>query len=235
MPACGPFIRNCGTPFGGPASGLWPSGTVGPSGVTPCRTADLFSQCFQGCDHSAIPDCGWAKTGGGTVVFGPDHVTMGSNGILDDGIIERPAPGLPSTGYTLQFNFTELPFPPTALMAYEVGFFDALGNVKLDIDFAADGSVAVLTDLFRYDADPAWTPVAGATHTAHVTVDAAGLVRVFLDGAEIALVQSPHTDLVGTPDSVSIKIQDKSKSGQGSFQNIFMASGVLSEKTVFCC
>lgn len=230
MFGCGPG-KPCSTPFGGPASGLWPSG-AGPGIATPaCRAADLLAQCFQGCD--ALGNCGWSiLTPAGTVVFGSDHVSLGHSGANVDGSIEKGAV-IPAMDFTLQFQFTEIAIPPNDKIAYNVSAFDSLGDIRLGIDLTGDGILTAYTN--ASDWNGAWTPLSGAVHEVTLSVDALGAVLLFIDGIQVALVPDVPAGTTGNPDTVFALIENKNPSGQGSFERIFVASGVLPASTVFCC
>src|SRR5436190_14587338 len=117
----GRCVKPFTTPFGGPASGLWPSGSV-PTPPIACVTTDIFRDCFQGCmgtisGASPGPVCGWTFSEafgafGGRVVFTPGVMSfVGSNG-------EAPADTKPLLGQlqsifniTGQYSFTEFQTP----------------------------------------------------------------------------------------------------------------------------
>lgn len=231
--------------FGGPASGLWPSGGQiaappapsvipgpSPTPVPTCVTTTLFSECFTGC--TAPTNCGWTiVTPAGTVVFDGTKLIEGSSGANAQGEARKALPGVPTGSFTAQFAFQEIAAATSANKTYALGMFDSLGNGVFSIGLIADGTVIIgdQTDIYI----GTWTPVAGASHIVHITRAGAGSLTLMIDGAMIALTPIAPGPVVGVPSVVDASIANNDLDGQGSYDNIFLTDGILPASTVFCC
>lgn len=234
------------TPFGGPASGLWPSGTARPSPPLPigCGTADLFADCFAGCTGvidagSPGPVCGWTWAGfGGSVSFTPGNMLfVGTPGQFPVGTKPLRASLAGVGNVTLQFAFTEKP-PGLDTRNYEIQVLDGSGNNIIDIFFTdfgfgignpLDVFVGPLATAEDWFAPGGWAPTTGA-HVVHLTISALLVPTLFLDGVLVPLVDGGVAGdiALGAPDSLSA-------AEAGSFQKIFLASGIFPPTKVFCC
>lgn len=241
IPVCRPggFI----TPFGGPASGLSPSGSVPGPSVTPsptpspapsptCTTADLFAECFTGCN--VLGSCGWTViTPAGTVVFDGVKMLEGSSGANAQGEARKALPSAPAGAWTATFEFTEVAAPPSGGKDYALGMFDGAGNGIFSVVFIGDGSLFIgdATDILI----GTWTPAAGATHLVRLTGNGAGTLTLEVDGVSIPLTPVAPGPITGTPSVVDASIVNNDLDGQGSFDNIFLTNGIVPASTVFCC
>jgi hypothetical protein len=140
---------------------------------------------------------------------------------------------VPAGDFTVQFKFTEISAPPSVNKTYALGMFDALGNSIFSIGLFGDGTIFVgdQVDIFL----GAWTPVAGATHTVHATKDGPGTFTLYIDGAVVPLVFLAPGPVTGVPSVVDASITNNDLDGMGSYDDVFLTSGVLPPSTVFCC
>jgi hypothetical protein len=234
------------TPFGGPGSGLWPSGSAAPSpgprvlaqgAPTPsCTVADLFAQCFGGCD--AAGNCGWtAITPPGTVTFGATKVSMGPFGVDHEGAITKPIFGVTAPNRTFQFKFTEVGTPPGVGISYSCAVTDAATFHIINVQLFGEGLVQVfvrnagVTLLYI----GTWAPVPGALRTVHLQVNVAGIPTLFIDGVAVALALSGPIPTAFSPNVVVATIVNALALSQGAFDSIFLATGIFPPDTVFCC
>lgn len=243
---CGPG-KPCSTPFGGPASGLWPSGrsqeSAGPSvqgaQLLSCLLSDIFSDCFTGCLTPAT--CGWTVlTAPPTVSFDGDQMVMGrvEPDIGGDAFKALSMP-MPAAGFTVQFKFNEQAMAiPGFDQSYEVNFSDGTGLITCKVRLLGGGVLTV--NLGGPQFTGAWTPLgSSAPHVVHFTYDGVTPL-LFIDGIPIALGPIAPAPLSQAPSSVLASITKVAApippgDGIGAFDWIFAASGVLPPSTVFCC
>lgn len=251
----GPCVpRNFTTPFGGPASGLWPSGSSKAAPIAPseCLRASVFSDCFKDCSGSISssspgPICGWTFS----EVFGPlDGTVTFSTGSMS---LETSSPtSLPAAGKSLstslvsvnnisgQYNFTEYPTTPGASTFYALAFnnFD-ISQVAVIALFGNGGVVFQLGDpnnASNYQGF--WTPTQGS-HKVSFSIDASGVPTLYVDDVLIPLTFTGMGASIGSfsaGDTVEIF------SGSGSptptsavIKNIFIALGQNGPAIVYCC
>lgn len=246
VPVCPPTpLRGFVTPFGGPASGISPAGPSAPAAapavvpaptpvppVPTCVTATDFTECFTGCDGAG--NCGWTiVTPAGTVVFDGVKVNEGSSGLNAQGEVRKPLSAFPAGDFTAQFTLQEVAAPPTANITYALGMFDALGNSFISIALFGDGSLFIgdMTNIYI----GTWTPVSGTIHTVHITRTATGTLTLYIDGIVIPLVFLAPGPVVGMAGVADLSIANNDLSGQGSYDNVFLADGILPPSTEFCC
>ena len=228
--------RSNTTPLGGPASGLWPSGSSGrsqaPAVGRTCKSA-LFSACFTGCN--APGNCGWTIiTPAGTVVFDGEKMIMGSSGANPQGLATHVLTGVPARNVTFQFQLQEVAAPPSGNKLYSTGVFDAAANSIFAVVLFGDGTVGVAAgpDLNYLGT---WTPSSGGVRKVHLTIDALGVPSLFIDGVPIPLTFGVVFPIVFMPDVLGANIQNNDLDGQGSYDNMAVAVGQFPPSTVFCC
>lgn len=242
------------TPFGGPASGLWPSGGGAPAAPPPPPAppiaANILAECFSEClgvisSISPGPVCGWAyfiSFGGptSTITFSPGEMRFdaptsnespaASKGISLSGVNNR----------TVQFTFQEFDDLRSSIF-YMVLILDALSANMINVYLSPDGVVQV--SVGPTSAVPVyqgtWAPNKGR-HTVRVTVDDLGLPRLWVDGVEITLaffVSSPYGG--GYPDeSVIVNFTDVNGpdlSRTSTLNSLFITSGQYPPTQAFAC
>lgn len=228
-PPCPPY----NAPFGGPASGLWPSGSsFGQTSLSSCLVANLLSECFQGCNNPG--NCGW-QIFFGDVVFTGQDVKLDPNG--GAAVIFKPLSGVPSQNVSVQVRFQEIAGALEPTMQYGMGAVGASGRGIVGAQLRGDGTVFVeIGETTIYNGT--WTPQGGgAFHTVVVNVDANGTPTLFIDQVLIPLVvggvliPAPFgpaavfsaVNIGGTPQ------------GPATLHSIFIARGIYPPTTVFCC
>ncbi len=254
VPVCRPMFV---TPFGGPASGISPSGggpapSPAPPPVPSCVSASIFADCFRSCTGvvnaaSPGPVCGWTYIEpfgplGGQVTFTPGMMSVQSFDADDFPIVTKPLPAPLATVFGLsgQFAFTEYPTPPGPTTTYQI-FMNNLGITQtLSVSLFGDGSVVVQagdsTLIPTYTGT--WTPNHGS-HVVHFSIDGAGIPTFFLDGVNIPLVFFGNVLSAGSsyPDN---SINYGAGAGDvtpasSPVRNLFITAGVVGPRTVFCC
>lgn len=259
----GPCVpRSSVTPFGGPASGLWPSGSAAfqpsptpaaPSPVPTCITPSIFADCFGLCTgtiNGAAPGpvCGWTYIEpfgalGGQFTFTPGVMSMDTFDADDFPIAAKPlsAPLASVFNMSGQFDFTEYSTPPNATTTYQL----LVNNVDLSESFAVslfgDGNIGVQagdpTSIPFYVGT--WTPVPGAAHVVHFSVDGAGVPTLYIDGVlhPLLFVANVPTFWASYPvNSVSYGGGAGTvAAGVSPLRNLFLTSGIVGPETVFCC
>lgn len=245
------------TPFGGPASGLWPLGgnvgraqapTPAPTPAPPCLAADVLSECFAACTGLIPPGsvCGWSfdqsfGPKGGTVSFVPGTMSMNM-------IVGNNAPGAKKSiplssvnNKTLQFNFTEYPSPTGAGDSfYEVYLVAAGFSDAVLVRFIDDGTIFVIAGPVPTAGvyGGTWTPNNGA-HAVHLTVDGTATPTLFLDGAAVPLTFFGNFGIfLGTMPAGVVTFFSGAGLSTGissTYSNVFLASGNFPAPTVFCC
>jgi hypothetical protein len=231
------------TPFGGPASGLWPTGTAAPSpgprvlaqGVKPvsCTVASILAQCFVGCNLPG--NCGWTiDTPAGTVTFTGLVMKMGPFGANVLGEAARTLPGVPTLNITIQFKLTEIAGVPTGNMNYSVTTYDPLGARAQH--FALSGSGGLLVVIDNQEWIGTWTPLGNNTQrNVHLSV-ALGIPTLTIDGVNIPLALGAVLPIPGgVPNSLIVRIQNNDTLDQGSYDSLFITNGPTPASTVFCC
>ena len=242
-PACPPnFVLNkqgcclptgTTTPFGGPASGLWPSGSTPSRPPAPSCQAPYFAACFQGCN--APGNCGWTIiTPPDTVIFDGARVNLGSGEDENpDGLVTHALAGVPANTFTAQFLLQEIAAAPTANKLYSFTIFDSLGNGIIQVALRGDGTLTVTVGPSSYGG--AWTPMSGATSTVHLTVDALGVPSLWIAGVSIPLAPTAPLAVTSTPNTIELGIENDDEDGMGAYDNVFVALGIFPPATVFCC
>lgn len=251
--------RSFGTPFGGAASGLWPSGggaqPATPAPVAPaptCVTPLIFADCFAVCsgvmsEVSPGPLCGWTYdmsqgSPGGTVTFAPGSMSFDTDDASDFPAARKPlpAPLVTVNGLTGQYSFTEYPSVPNVATAYNLYMTNFDLSEVVVVGLLGDGSV------FFQVGDPAaapsyfgaWTPNNGS-HTIHFSIDALGVPAIWIDGVSI-----PLTFFGNIPSFAASEPANHIAFGFGSgdaavvtapLTNVFVTAGSLSPSTEFCC
>lgn len=262
-PFCGPCAPGLPSPFGGPGSGLWPSGgATAPAqqaaGVTPtpgpsCVTPSIFADCFGACTGvingaSPGPICGWTYIEpfgalGGEFNFAPGVMSMDSFDADDFPNATKPLSASLATvlGLSGQFEFTEYLTPPNPTTTYSIVLNNFDLSESLLVGLFGDGDLSVQAG------DPAsipfylgaWTPVPGASHVVHFAVDGAGIPTIFIDGVAIPLVFTANVPSF----SVFYPVNSISYGGgagdvaaaSSPLRNLFVTAGDPGPATVFCC
>lgn len=243
------------TPFGGPASGLWPSGSGGPP--TPpkaqCLVATICSDCFASCvgtidDAFRGPICGWIFDEmfgnlGGSVSFIPGYMTFNAPTQQELPAASKAISLTSFLNITGQFTFSEFPGTSGAALAvYTLQIYDVVNGVVVLVALFDDGTID-----FELGPTPGprsvysgvWTPN-GGTHKVHFTSDALGTPRLWIDGVEIPLVffvfdATPPTTIPNTIDFNMLNFDGPGPAKSSTVRNVFVTTGVLSPDTVFCC
>lgn len=250
-------------PFGGPASGLWPSGggpapSAGPGvlvGPTPptCVTPAIFADCFRLCTGvinggAPGPVCGWTYIEpfgalGGEFTFTPGVMSMDTAGAAEFPIAAKPLPALLATvfGISGQFGFTEYPTAPNASTTYQI-FMNNTGLTEtLSVSLFGDGSVVIQAgppaSIPTYTGT--WTPTAGAAHVVHFVIDGVGVPTLFIDGVAVPLVFLGNVPSFGASypaNSISYGGGAAVAAAASSpLRNLFITAGATGPETEFCC
>jgi hypothetical protein len=144
-------------------------------------------------------------------------------------------------GISGQFDFTEYSTPPIATTAYQLVINNSDLSESFSISLFGDGNVGVQVG------DPAsiplylgtWTPVAGAAHVVHFSVDGAGVPTLFIDGVAIPLVFIADVPSIWASypvNSVSYGSSSADATPASSpLRSLFVTAGVVGPGTVFCC
>jgi hypothetical protein len=220
-------------PFGGPASGLWPSGSsFGQTSLASCLGANLFSECFQGCNNPG--NCGW-QTVIGSVVFTGQNVLLDPN--AGAAVIFKSFSGVPAQNVTLQVRFKEIAGVVEPTMAYGMGALDAAGMGIAAVQLRGDGTVFVqIGGIAVYNGT--WTPQGnGAFHTVVLNVAADGTPTLFIDQVLIPLLLggAPMPAPFGPAIAFSVINFGGTPQGPATLFSIFLARGIYPPTTVFCC
>lgn len=261
----GPCVRPTGVPFGGPASGLWPSGggaapapaeapgeVVTPVPGPTCTTAAYFADCFAGCTGtisgaSPGPICEWLfeptiPPTGGTITFTPGLMTFNTTGASQVPGATKPldAPLVSVFNLTGQFEFNEFATPPVVGTAYDYFINNAALSQVVQVALLGDGN-AIVTVGPPAGADlylGAWTPNNGS-HEVHFTVDGIGVPRLWIDGVEIPLAFFFNVPTFATDyptNSATVFMASGSAvAASASYENLFLTTGQLALDTEFCC
>lgn len=242
------------TPFGGPASGLWPSGggasPLPPRPPPPPQIANIFSDCFGGCSGTITqiapgPVCGWKffqspLGAAGPVVLAPGVMTFQAPTSNEAPAVYKDIVLSSIKNLTVQFVFQEFA-DLGASSSYFIVITDAGNADVLSIELGANGDVDVLLgpqgNASVYEG--IWTPNKGK-HTVHVTVNGTGVPRVWVDGVEI-----PMPFIVGglvfagySMSAVTANFADLNGPGpalSATLTGLFITSGQLPPDTVFRC
>lgn len=227
---------NPNTPFGGPASGLWPNGFSGPaSAATPatCRQADLIATCFTGC-VGATP-CGFfPATAPGTVQFAAGQVFLGNNGSGDSlGLIVRQhAAGFDALNATMQFKLTQFPDPPSSGGSNTAFVTDATGIAVFRVQLFDDGTLFTIVGNNRFNG--AWTPTPGGEVIVHYFTES-GVPRLFLNGEEVALVAAGIQADFFFPNLFFIGSETPVANSKSAFDYAFVDRAPIGPSVIFCC
>jgi len=258
-----PFIKNPEgrclaprfvTPFGGPASGISPSGEALLGPVPPgCTPANVFADCFAECSGqitaaSPGPLCGWTYTAvfGGSatpVIFTPGSMTITTNTDTDYiGVYKTLGRPLSDPkNVSAQFEFTEYGTPPNFTTTYQFfvtnpdltkGFFLSMfgdGNGIIQV-----GDIALIPAYIF-----TWTPVPGAHHIVHLSIDDTGKPRIWIDHVEIPVtffgdVITFFDQLPANTVSFFGGAGDPAPAESSVF-NAFITQGTVGQETRFCC
>lgn len=202
------------TPFGGPASGLWPSGrdihptlpaaSAAPAPPTPtpaCTVAGIFADCFVG-DSGVVnpgshgPRNGWTWSD----TFGPKggQVSFSSGIMALQMLANNNVPGATSptkisiptiNNKTFRLTFKEFAAATGAGNSFYDFYVAGAGLVEgLELKLKDDGTLFVVvgpTGIAEFY-DGVWTPNNG-THVIHLTIDNAGVPTLLVDGVPVVL------------------------------------------------
>lgn len=239
-----PFI----TPFGGPASGLWPSGGSPPIPEPSCTIASIFADCFRDCtgtisEASPGPICGWTFEAvfgplGGTITFTPGSMAFNTANATEFPGATKPIPQALGTvnGLTGQFQFTA----PNAQNNYNFVITNSdLSEIVL-VGLFADGNVGVQVgppaDVPFYTG--MWVPTTGP-HKVHFSINQNGVPSLFIDGVEtpLAFVGTVFSFASSLPPNVAAFFVGLGSAAPAStpVMNAFVTRGVLGPETEFCC
>lgn len=241
------------TPFGGPGSGLWPTGGGStpppPPPPLPPIVADILADCFAACagvisQGAPGPICGWTYF---TSLSGPASTVTFSQGSMTFDCPtsnEAPAASKPISisgvnDRTVHFTFHEFN-DIQASIAYMIIVTDLANTNALSINLESNGSVSVAAGLQAnipfYSGT--WTPN-GGFHTVHLTVDASGLPRLWIDGAEITLTLIGSAPFAGYPaDSVVANFSDLNNDAiarTSVLESLFITTGQILPTRTFRC
>lgn len=221
------------TPFGGPASGLWPSGSsFGQATPASCVRASLSADCFRGC--SAPSNCGWTTVVGSVIFTGENVVLDPDQGAA---VIDKPISTPPLTNTTLQVRFQEISGPVQPTFAYGMGALDAAGRGVPAVQLRGDGTVFVeVAGSTIYSGT--WTPQGnGAFHVITLQVGPDAVPRLFIDQVYIPLVLggAPMPAPFGPAMVFSVVNFGGTPEGAAILWSMFLTTGILSASTIFCC
>lgn len=247
--------RGYQTPFGGPASGLWPSGGRStpppPTPIPlPCLIADVLADCLAACAGSISqgtpgPVCGWTYF---TSIFGPPGTIVFSPGsMLFAAPTSNEAPAASKgivlasvNDLTMRFTFQEFSEAQGSVQ-YTLVVTDAGNADGLAIFLGANNDVTVLLgpqgNISTYLG--MWAPNRGS-HTVHMTVSPSGIPRLWIDGTEVSMaLNSTGTVMSGFPaSSVVVNFFDLNSDGiprTAKLTSLFIASGQFPSTRTFCC
>lgn len=252
-----PFV----TPFGGPASGLWPSGrrraTQTPSGASPtppagCTEASLFADCFGACagtieGASPGPVCGWTFVEpfgalGGSIALSAGQMSFDTTLATQyPGAQKALLASLPDIlGISGKFTFTEFPTAPVAETTYQIFILNQDLSRVVSVSFFGDGSCAVqvgdVASAPMYIGT--WTPD-GGTHEVYFEISAGGVPTLYLDGLDITPPLFGDVPTFGasmTADAVSVFLASGANgAASGIVTDLFITAGAPGVSTEFCC
>ncbi len=254
----GPCVRpGFVTPFGGPASGLFPSSSRGSpaSGPAPasCVPVTVFADCFQRCtgvisDASPGPICGWTFSepfgpATGSISFVPGSMIFNTTDPADlpGDTKSLPVSLMTINGISGQFLFTEYPTPPNANTAYEI-FINTFGSTQgFGVALFGDGSVVIQSgdNTLASNFLGTWTPDNGS-HAVFFAVDESGVPTLFIDQVPIPLTFAGTTPFPITSflnaNSVTFFSQSGSATPASSpVTGAFVTQGTPDPAAVFCC
>lgn len=252
------------TPFGGPASGLWPSGsgvaaapaeevgvTPGPPGPT-CFTPTNFADCLASCVGTITvpspgPVCGWVLATlpgivGGSIVFTPGSMSFNTTTAAqypsDMKTLDAPLASL--FGVSGQFSFTEFTTVPNPDTAYNLFVTNSADTQVLQVFLLGDGNVGFAVgppagaDLYL----GTWTPNNG-THEVHFSTDALGVPTLYIDDVLIPLAFLANVPNFGgslPADTVAFQIGSGSPIATSAVvTNLFVTNTITGPETEFCC
>lgn len=215
-----------------------------------CVNADLFADCFAGCSGvisagSPGPVCGWTFGSAfgttGTVEFSSGQMTVkGSSG--DVGAAVKSLPSSLSSVFDLsgKFSFTEFQASLATGQAYElyVTNVDNSESILVFLDDFGNALVQAGPTALTSSYLGTWTPNNGS-HDVFFTVDEEGVPRLYIDGNEISLEfvgQTPASAELLPANVVEVDAAVFNGTNESSpWTSVFLASGVLSSTTEFCC
>lgn len=237
------------TPFGGPASGLWPSGSSTPPEPGPtCVIASLFSDCFRDCtgtisQGSPGPICGWTFNAvfgplGGTISFTPGSMAFNTANATEFPGATKPLPQVLGSvnGISGQFQFTA----PNAQNSYnfvitngdlsEIVLVALFGDGNVGVQVGPPANVPFYTGM--------WIPTSGP-HEVHFSIDQSGVPTLFIDGVQTTLnfVGTVFSFASSLPPNVAAFFVGLGSAAPASapVENAFVTRGVLPPETEFCC
>lgn len=215
-----------------------------------CVEADLFADCFAGCSGVISagfpgPVCGWTFSTAfgttGTIEFSSGQMALkGSSGDVAAAVKTLPASLSSVLDLSGKYSFTEFQASLGTGQAYEfwitntdnsesiLVFLDDFGNALVQV-----GPTALTSSYLG-----TWTPNNGS-HVVFFTVDENGLPHLYIDGNEVALEfvgESPSAAELLPANVVAVDGAVFDGANETSpWTSIFLASGVLSPTTEFCC
>lgn len=216
-------------------------------------TPTIFGDCFNICTGTINggapgPVCGWTYIEpfgalGGEFNFTPGVMSMDTFDADDFPIATKalPAPLATVFGLSGQWSFTEYSTPPNATTTYQilVNNFDI--SETLLVSLFGDGSVvvqagnAILVPTYL----GTWTPVPGAAHVVHFSIDGSGIPTLFIDGVAIPLVFIADLgNFSGSYPANSMNYGGGAGDptpGSSPLRSLFLTAGVTPPETVFCC
>jgi len=225
---------NPATPFGGPASGLWPSGSAGAesaaAGLVSCRMANLIATCFTAC-VGATP-CGFfPATPPGTIQFTANSVLLGNDGSGNSlGLLAAPhAATFDPLNATLQFKVIEFnQFPGN----FVVIITDSTGFGVFQVQLFSDGTLFVVVGALQYNGT--WTPVAGAEILVHYET-IAGVPHLFLNNVEVSLTLfGPNANFI-SPNIILVGGESSVPNNKVTYDFLFVDTTSLPPTVNFCC
>ena len=245
-------FRGFPAPFGGPASGLWPSGSGSappsmPPPPLPCLNADILTDLFAACSGvissgSPGPICGWTYFVSfgvsSTITFSPGSMRFDCPTSNETPAASKPISMSGVNNRTVEFTFHEFDdLSPSTI--YVVNILDAANVNVISIELGGNGAVDVgvgpQSNVPFYEGF--WTPNKGR-HVVHVTVDNAGIPRVWIDGQEIHMALVTFGPLSGYPaDSVVALFADLTNDSvprTAVLESLFIASGQIPPTRTFC-
>lgn len=215
-----------------------------------CVEADLFADCFAGCSGvisagSPGPVCGWTFSTAfgttGTIDLAAGQMTLkGSSGDVAGAVKSLPASLSSVLDLSGKYSFTEFQASLGTGQAYEfwltntdnsesiLVFLDDFGNALVQV-----GPTSLTSSYLG-----TWTPSNGS-HDVFFTVDEEGVPHLYIDGNEVALEfvgESPSAAELLPANVVAVDAAVFDGTDESSpWTSIFLASGVLSPTTEFCC
>lgn len=241
------------TPFGGPASGISPSGSS-PSALRgqDCTISNFIADCFKDCEGQTTaispgPICGWKfseafGTSTTPIVFSPGSMTITTNTAADyiGSVKSLPRPLPQNLNISAQFEFTEYQTPPNPTTAYQLFLTNGDSSRGIFLSLFGDGSgVIQIGDTASIPTwSFVWTPNRGH-HIVHLSVDSRGVPTIWIDHKEapvtfIGNVLSVFNLLPGNTVSFFGGAGDPAAAAS-PIQRVFVTQGNVGPETKFCC